>query len=121
MHFATRTFQALRIAVNDELRVLQIGLEKGFDKLKIGGRMCVISFHSLEDRIVKRFYKSKEKNGKGFCNLWEANRIQLLRAGLKTENIEVASICTFKNADTFFSHRKSGGKTGRFAAGIMLI
>jgi 16S rRNA (cytosine1402-N4)-methyltransferase len=63
LHFATRTFQALRIAVNDELRVLQTGLEKGFNALKIGGRMSVISFHSLEDRITKKFYKEREKEG----------------------------------------------------------
>lgn len=64
LHFATRTFQALRIAVNDELRVLQTGLEKGFDALKGGGRMAVITFHSLEDRIVKKFFKALEKEGK---------------------------------------------------------
>ena len=64
LHFATRTFQALRIAVNDELRVLQTGLEKGFDALKAGGRMSVITFHSLEDRIVKKFFKALEKEGK---------------------------------------------------------
>jgi 16S rRNA (cytosine1402-N4)-methyltransferase len=62
IHCATRTFQALRIAVNDELGVLQAGLENGFQLLKGGGRMSVISFHSLEDRIVKKFYKEKEKN-----------------------------------------------------------
>ncbi len=60
---ATKTFQALRITVNDELGALKEGLEKGFDKLKIGGRMSVISFHSLEDRIVKRFFKELEKEG----------------------------------------------------------
>ncbi len=64
LHFATRTFQALRIAVNDELRVLETGLEKGFNALKAGGRMSVISFHSLEDRITKRFYKAMEKEGR---------------------------------------------------------
>ena len=61
LHFATRTFQALRIAVNDELGVLQMGLEKGFNALKVNGRMSVISFHSLEDRIAKKFYKKMEK------------------------------------------------------------
>lgn len=63
IHFATKTFQALRIAVNDELGVLKLGLEKGFNILKKEGRMSVISFHSLEDRIVKKFYKEKEKEG----------------------------------------------------------
>ena len=62
LHFATRTFQALRIAVNDALRTFQTGLEKGFKVLNKNGRMVVITFHSLEDRIAKRFYKGKEKN-----------------------------------------------------------
>ncbi|MDR3519819.1 MAG: 16S rRNA (cytosine(1402)-N(4))-methyltransferase RsmH [Candidatus Pacebacteria bacterium] len=63
IHPATKTFQALRIAVNDELGVLKIGLQSGFNILKSGGRMSVISFHSLEDRVVKRFYKEVEKEG----------------------------------------------------------
>ncbi|MDE2040856.1 MAG: 16S rRNA (cytosine(1402)-N(4))-methyltransferase RsmH [Patescibacteria group bacterium] len=57
IHPATKTFQALRIAVNDELQALREGLAKGYGTLNAGGRMAVISFHSLEDRIVKDFYK----------------------------------------------------------------
>ncbi len=64
-HFATRTFQALRIATNDEVNALKEGLAKGFEALAAGGRMAVITFHSIEDRIVKRFFKEKAKGGEG--------------------------------------------------------
>lgn len=57
-HPAKRTFQALRIAVNDELGVLEAGMEAGFKRLKSGGRMSIITFHSLEDRIVKEQFKA---------------------------------------------------------------
>lgn len=60
-HPATQVFQALRIAVNQELEVLKIGLEQGFEALRGGGRMIVISYHSLEDRIVKNFFRDKAK------------------------------------------------------------
>lgn len=60
---ATRMFQALRIAVNNELEQMKIGLEKGIDLLVPGGKMVVISFHSLEDRIAKEIYRTKAKEG----------------------------------------------------------
>ena len=55
---ATRSFQALRIAVNDELEELRKGLDKASRRLKKGGRLVVVDFHSLEDRIVKTFFKN---------------------------------------------------------------
>jgi len=59
IHFATRTFQALRIAVNDELNNLEKALPQSLEILNRRGRIAVISFHSLEDRIVKNFLKQK--------------------------------------------------------------
>lgn len=56
-HPATKTFQAIRIRINNELEDLKSCLEQSLDVLKIGGRLLVISFHSLEDRIVKRFIR----------------------------------------------------------------
>jgi 16S rRNA (cytosine1402-N4)-methyltransferase len=62
-HFATRIFQALRIAVNDELGNLRRGLGEATEVLGKGGRVAVISFHSLEDRIVKNYFREKSKEG----------------------------------------------------------
>ncbi len=63
IHPATRMFQALRIAVNDELAQVRMGLEKGIDLLVPEGKMIVISFHSLEDALAKQTFRTKEKEG----------------------------------------------------------
>jgi len=62
---ATKTFQALRIATNGELENLRQMLETGWTVLKRGGRMCVISFHSLEDRMVKEAFRNLGRGREG--------------------------------------------------------
>lgn len=58
---ATRSFQAIRIAINHELDDLKLGLDQSLESLKVGGRLLVISFHSLEDRLVKHFVQDHER------------------------------------------------------------
>lgn len=69
LHPATRVFQAVRIFINDELGQLRSGLEQALNILASGGRLCVVSFHSLEDRIVKRFLRDKSRPDPVFAGL----------------------------------------------------
>lgn len=62
LHFATRTFQALRIATNDELESIRKALDVAIDSLSPKGRVVVVSFHSLEDRIVKHLFRTESKD-----------------------------------------------------------
>lgn len=64
IHFATRTFQALRIAVNRELEVIQSGILAAIDTVAPGGKIAIVSFHSLEDRVVKHVFRDASKQGR---------------------------------------------------------
>ena len=63
IHPAARTFQAFRIFINDELGAVEKGVGDTVDVLRSGGRICVISFHSLEDRIVKNIFRDRKNDG----------------------------------------------------------
>lgn len=78
LHFATKTFQAIRMAVNDELGALKEGMENSIKVLKPGGRLAIISFHSLESRMVKDYFKQLVKEG--VVSLVNKKAIQASRA-----------------------------------------
>lgn len=81
-HPATRVFQALRIAVNDELHSLRKALPQSLDVLHPGGRLVVISFHSLEDRIVKNFFKDEQEK----CSIKIITQKPVLPSEIEIEN-----------------------------------
>lgn len=95
-----------------------IGPSIGKCCFEVGAEVAQVfdSIFPLTENII---YESK-KSGKYFIDLWEANRRQLLDAGVRYEHIEVAGMCTVCHPDHFFSYRRDSERAGRFGAGIML-
>lgn len=93
-HPATRTFLALRIFINQELTEVELGLKQALNMLKVGGRLVVISFHSLEDRIVKRFMRQKPEEYKVLAKLpliknLPVGRVKIIGKALKPSSAEI--------------------------------
>ena len=123
-HPATRTFQALRIAVNDEFGELVRGLEAAERVLRAGGHLAVVSFHSLEDRVVKRFFQ--QGTGKGGSSRYapeqaqDAPRWQARNKGITASEIELAANPRARSATLRVGVRTDAPArlTGRTALGL---
>jgi YfiH family protein len=105
------------------------GADPSHIRAGIGPSICS-DVYEVGAEVAEEFYKvfddhSKivrpKENDKFLIDLWEANKTLLVKAGVKQENIETSGICTYTNADKFFSARRSANKAGRFGAGIVLM
>jgi len=111
---AAKTVEVIMSRYNSDPARILVGIGPGI------GPCC----YEVDERVSSLFTKSfssgeqliTERNGKQYLDLWEANRKQLLEAGIRAENIEVAGLCTSCQNQLLFSHRKDKGKTGRFGA-----
>ena len=115
-----RTVMAMKDAFgsNPEDLIVGIGPSICADVYEVGEEVLTAvedAFGDTEGLILRR-----TAEGKGYIDLWEANRRQLLAAGVLPTSIEIAGLCTYLHADQFFSARKSKNQAGRFAAGIVV-
>ena len=112
IHPATRSFQAIRIHVNSELDDIERGLDAAHDALRPGGRLAVISFHSLEDRIVKRFIAARAKAPPGNRRLPEATgfvpTLRAVGAARKADAAELAANPRARSAVLRVAEKVSG-------------
>ena len=91
-HPATQTFQGIRIFINNELKELELLLDFSVKHLKIGGRICIVSFHSLEDRLVKRFFRDQSRRDPRLSklpNLLDESSLKIVSRMIKPSNREV--------------------------------
>ena len=91
-HPATKTFQAIRIFINNELEELRLFLDFTSKHLKIGGRACIISFHSLEDRMVKKFFRDHSRRDPRLSklpNLADDSSFKLVSKAIKPSDHEI--------------------------------
>lgn len=121
-HPATRVFQALRIAVNDELGALRAGLEGALEVLRPGGRLAVISYHSLEDRIVKQFFRAEERGcvcppSLPVCTCGRRPRLRILtRRPVRPSETEVRENPRARSARLRAAERIAAGAEGKACA-----
>ena len=109
-HPATKTFQAIRIFINDELGPTESVLQQSLDVLKRGGRLCVISFHSLEDRIVKRFMREASRESeqyRGMPNVPAEHqpKLQLIGKAITASADEIAANVRARSATLRIAER----------------
>ncbi len=109
-HPATRTFQAIRIHINDELGQVEAALRQSLDVLKAGGRLCVISFHSLEDRIVKRFMRDASRESEQYRGMPDVPaefrpRLKLVGKAIAASAAEIADNVRARSAHLRIAER----------------
>jgi polyphenol oxidase len=118
-NIAGKTFQTMQQCYNSKAEDVFVGIGPSIGPMDYEvGQEVITETQRLFPHLVKNVLIQRE--GQYFFDLWACNSLLLQEAGVLTKNIEVAGISTYSNPDLFYSYRQSGGKCGRFAAGIMI-